>query len=250
MKAQHKTPTKFWNMQLTSNNEADVYIFGEVVSSGYEYADSDVSAMTFKNDLDALGSVSTINLHLNSPGGSVFDGMAIGAMLKQNSAQVNVYIDGLAASIASVIAMSGDTIFMPSNAMMMVHQPWSMVIGSAEEMRKQADTLDKISASMKQTYLFKAGDKLNEETLDTLLNNETWLSAQDCINYGLADEILPANQVAASISEDLFARYSNVPKSLLHKEEPVITHNEVSNKKQEEKPNLIQQKLKLLKELN
>lgn len=222
-----KQQHKYWKMQSVGENAADIFIFGEVVTSGYEWSDADTSAATFKQDLDALGTVDTINLHINSPGGSVFEGVAIGTMLKQHNAKVNCYIDGLAASIASVIAMSSDTIFMPENAMMMVHNPWSYAIGNAADMRKQADTLDKIGESMKLSYLNKCGDKMDKATLDSLLDNESWLSAQDCIGYGLADEILPANQTAASISDDLFARYQNVPKSLLKsKEEPVNKSNE------------------------
>jgi ATP-dependent Clp protease protease subunit len=225
--AQHKI-TKYWNMQPTGNNAADVYIFGEIATSGYEWSDSDVSASSFKADLDSLGTLNTINLHLNSPGGSVFDGTAIGTMLSQHPAYVNVYIDGLAASIASVIAMAGDTVYMPANAMMMIHNPWTMAVGNANDMRKQADVLDKIGESMKQTYLQKAGDKLDDKTLSTLLDNETWLSAQDAVNYGFADEILPVNQAAAAIvSKDLFAKYRNVPENLqLHKEK---TENSVNN---------------------
>jgi ATP-dependent Clp protease protease subunit len=237
-KFQQKQPNKYWKMQSLGNNEADIHLFGEVVSSGYEWSDSDTSATTFKQELDALGSVNNINLHINSPGGSVFEGVAIGNMLKQHPAKVNVYIDGLAASIASVIAMCADTIFMPSNAMMMVHNPWSWAVGNAADMRKQADTLDAIGESMKLTYLEKAGDKLDAATLTSLLDNETWLSAQDCINYGLADEILPANQTAASISQDLFARYRNVPKAFQKpKEEP-------------KEPSLLQQKFKIIRGVN
>lgn len=226
-------------MQALGNNDADVHIFGEIVSSGYEWSDSDTSATKFKQELDGLGDVNNINLHINSPGGSVFEGVAIGNMLKQHKANVNVYVDGLAASIASVIAMSGDAIFMPSNAMMMVHNPWSWAVGNSSDMRKTADTLDAIGASMKLTYLDKAGDKLDDETLTSLLDNETWLSAQQCIEYGLADEILPANQTAASISDDLFARYRNVPKAFQKTvEEPIINPQQ---------PSLLQQKLKIVK---
>lgn len=237
-KNQAKQQPKYWKMLSLGNNEADIHIFGEVVTSGWEWSDSDTSATTFKSELDDLGDVNNINLHINSPGGSVFEGVAIGNMLKQHKAKVNVYVDGLAASIASVIAMSGDTIFMPSNAMMMVHNPWSYAIGNSADMRKQADTLDAIGESMKLTYLEKAGDKLDADTLSSLLDNETWLSAQQCVDYGLADEILPANQTAASISDDLFARYRNVPKAFQKpKEEP-------------KEPSLLQQKFKIIRGVN
>ena len=136
-------------------------------------------------------------------------------MLKQNKAHVNVYVDGLAASIASVIAMSGDAIFMPSNSMLMIHNPWTMAVGNASELRKQADDLDKITESSIQTYLNQAGDKLDEETLRQLMDDETWLTAKEAVDYGLATEVIEANKAAASISKNFAQRYRHVPERLI-----------------------------------
>ena len=188
-----------------------------------EYYDTDTSAAGFRDALRDLGDVKTINLHINSPGGSVFEGIAIYNMLKQNKAHVNVYVDGLAASIASVIAMSGDAIFMPSNSMLMIHNPWTMAVGNASELRKQADDLDKITESSIQTYLNQAGDKLDEETLRQLMDDETWLTAKEAVDYGLATEVIEANKAAASISKNFAQRYRHVPERLI----------QVSQKKQE-----------------
>lgn len=180
-----------------------------------EYYDTDTSAAGFRDALKDLGDVKTINLHINSPGGSVFEGIAIYNMLKQNKAHVNVYVDGLAASIASVIAMSGDAIFMPSNSMLMIHNPWTMAVGNASELRKQADDLDKITESSIQTYLNQAGDKLDEETLRQLMDDETWLTAKEAVDYGLATEVIEANKAAASISKNFAQRYRHVPERLI-----------------------------------
>lgn len=239
MTVKNQKNNKYWSMKASGDSSADVFIFGEVVTSGYEWDDIDTSATSFKKDLDALGDLSTINLHLNSPGGSVFDGVAISSMLKQHKATVNVYIDGIAASIASVIAMAGDTIFMPSNSMMMVHNPLTLVWGNAQEMRKQADVLDKISESMKLSYLERAGDKLDKETLDNLMDNETWLSAHEAVSYGLADEVIASNQVAASVSDELFAKYHNVPSAL--------KAQNTGKSSETKKENLLKQKLQILK---
>lgn len=222
---------KFWNMVL-NGNVADIYIFGEIVSAGWEWDESEISANTFQNDLKSLGEVAEINLHINSPGGSVFEGVAIYQMLIQHKAKINVYIDGLAASIASVIAMAGDVIYIPNNAMMMIHNPWTYAIGNANELRKQAEDLDKIGASMRESYLNKSGEKISEEELTELLDNETWLSAKEAINYGLADELLSENRVAACVSKELFAKYKNVPEAFVKDE------NELS---------LLAKKLKILK---
>ncbi|MEC0385535.1 Clp protease ClpP [Bacillus velezensis] len=239
MTVKNQKNNKYWSMKASGDSSADVFIFGEVVTSGYEWDDIDTSATSFKKDLDALGDLSTINLHLNSPGGSVFDGVAISSMLKQHKATVNVYIDGIAASIASVIAMAGDTIFMPSNSMMMVHNPLTLVWGNAQEMRKQADVLDKISESMKLSYLERAGEKLDKETLDNLMDNETWLSAHEAVSYGLADEVIASNQVAASVSDELFAKYHNVPSAL--------KAQNTGKSSETKKENLLKQKLQILK---
>ncbi|MGG3987688.1 head maturation protease, ClpP-related [Bacillus smithii] len=214
MKTQQKT--KFWEMKMSANdsNSADIFIYGDIVS--YRWDESDTSASSFKEDLDNLGDVSTINLYINSPGGSVFEGIAIHNMLKRHKAKVNVYIDALAASIASVIAMAGDTIYMPKNSMLMIHNPWTFTYGNAAELRKMADDLDRIGNSSKQTYLQKAGDKLTEEKLQEMLDAETWLSADEAFEYGLCDVVQEANQMAASINFDLLQKYKNVPENLLN----------------------------------
>lgn len=209
------TVPKYLTVKQEAPQTADMYISGEVVTD--EYNKSDTSASGFRDALQAVGSVSTINLHINSPGGSVFEGIAIENMLKQNKAKVNVYVDGLAASIASVIAMSGDTIFMPENAMMMIHNPWEIVMGNASELRKAADDLDQITKASVVTYLAKAGDKLDEGKLTDLMDHETWLTANEAVGYGLADQVIEANQVAASISPKLMDSYRHVPESLTRK---------------------------------
>ena len=209
--------------QESKSNTASMYIDGEIVTD--EYYDNDTSAAGFRDALKNLGNVKTINLHINSPGGSVFEGIAIYNMLKQNKARINVYVDGLAASIASVIAMSGDAIFMPSNSMLMIHNPWTMAVGNASELRKQADDLDKITELSIQTYLDTAGDKLDEATLRQLMNEETWLTANEAVTYGLATEVIEANKAAASISKNFAQRYRHVPEQLI----------QASTQKQQEK---------------
>ncbi|MFU1798202.1 head maturation protease, ClpP-related [Paenibacillus azoreducens] len=210
---------KYWNFKAAAREgEGELYIYGDIVS--WQWDDSDTSANSFKQDLDALGDIHTLKLYINSPGGSVFEGVTIYNILKRHKARVVVYVDALAASIASVIAMAGDEIHMPRNTMMMIHNPWTFSWGNAAELRKAADDLDRIGASMKQTYLDRAGDKLAEDKLTELLDAETWLSAQECLDYGLCDVVGDSNQAAACVSEELFAKYRNVPKDLLAKNAP------------------------------
>lgn len=205
---------KFWEFKNAADVDVgELFIYGEITS--YKWDDSDTTAQSFKEDLEGLGDIKSLNIYINSPGGSVFQGQAIYTILKRHKAKVNVYVDGLAASIASVIAMAGDTIFMPKNAMMMIHNPWTFAMGNAKDFRKVADDLDKIRGSLVESYLNKTGDKMTNEKLDELLDGETWLSAQECFDYGLCDELLEDKKVAALVSDQLFANYKNVPKQLL-----------------------------------
>lgn len=200
--------------QVNSPSEADMYIDGEIVTD--EYEDTDTSAAGFRDALKSLGDVKTINLHINSPGGSVFEGIAIYNMLKQSKAKVNIYVDALAASIASVIAMSGDAIFMPANSMMMIHNPYTFAMGNANELRKAADDMDQITKASVQSYLAKAGDKLDESTIKQIMDNETWLTAQEAYDYGLCDEIIDANQAVASINNPFAKHFKSIPKQLIN----------------------------------
>ena len=205
---------KFWKIKNAANDTGELYIYGEITPNKWD--DTDTTAQSFKEDLEALGDVKTLNVYINSPGGSVFQGQAIYSILKRQKARVNVYIDGLAASIASVVAMAGDTVFMPKNAMMMVHNPWALAIGNAQDLRKMADDLDKIRETIIEAYLSKAGRKLSAEKISELMDNETWMTAQECADYGLCDEVLEAKEIAASIADtELFQRYKNVPKELI-----------------------------------
>lgn len=212
-----KKALKNLNVKQESDS-ADVYIYGAIVTD--DDFEEGISAVDVRDTLKALEGVKTINLHINSPGGNVFEGLAIYNMLKQSKAEIDVYIDGLAASIASVIAMSGDAVFMPSNAMMMIHNPWvGGVAGNAKDLRKEADDLDKIAQSSVQIYLDKVQGKLDKDQLEEIMDNETWLSAQEALDYGFVDEILEANQVAACVDKSVMKHYVNVPEQLVKQEE-------------------------------
>lgn len=200
---------KYWEFKNKTSTEADLYLYIEVASWGGGYAAH--SAQSFKQELDNLGAIDTLNIYINSPGGDVFEGNTIMNMLKRKKCTKNVYVDGLAASIASVIAMSGDKIIMPNNAMMMIHNAWTYTAGNSKDLRKLADDLDKVNASIRQAYLDKAGEKLDEETLITLMDNETWLTAQECYNYGLCDVVGEEKSVAAKFDLNKLSNYKNTP---------------------------------------
>lgn len=204
--------TKFWEVKAAGERAGDVYIYGGIYS--YKYNDEDVTAKSFREDLDALGEIDTLNIYVNSPGGSVFQAQAIHSIIARQKAEKTVYIDGLAASAASFLIMAADKILMPKNATMMVHNPIALVIGNANDMRHEADALDKIRIGMIEAYLSHTGDKLTEDRLKELLDAETWLTAQECYDYGLADELTEVKDVAACIDPDIFSSYKNVPEAL------------------------------------
>ncbi|PRX39515.1 ATP-dependent Clp protease protease subunit [Planifilum fimeticola] len=236
---------KFWEVQNVADNTGELYIYGEITP--HKWDDTDTTAQSFKEDLEALGDIKMLNVYINSPGGSVFQGQAIYSILKRQKAQVNIHIDGLAASIASVVAMAGDTIFMPKNAMMMVHNPWMLAIGNAQDLRKMADDLDKIRESIIEAYLSKAGSRLSLEKISELMDNETWLTAQECADYGLCDEVVEAKGIAASIADtELFHRYKNTPKELLE----ALQSAKKSGLSQEERQKLIVESKKNIEQID
>lgn len=202
--------TNYFQMKAT-NNVAQIDIFGDIVSE--KWFDEETSATSFRDALKELGDVSTINLSINSGGGSVFDGIAIYNMLKSHKATVNVYIEGLAASIASVIAMSGDTITMRSGSMMMVHMPWTLSQGNAEEMRKTADTLEKTGDSIVDIYSERTG--ISSDDIRNIMNDETWLSAEEAVEQGWATKLDKKEAVMNSVPKEILGRFSNVPKNVL-----------------------------------
>lgn len=182
-----------WKIQQAADPETlDLYVYGDVESDyldwwTWDIVESETSAQKFREELTAYPGARQINIYINSYGGSVFEGTAIYNQLKRHPAHKTVFVDGFACSIASVIAMAGDEVVMPRNALMMIHNMWMGVSGNAAELRKAADDLDVINAAGRQAYLLKSNGKIDEETLAELMNAESWLTAEQCIQYGLAD---------------------------------------------------------------
>lgn len=160
-------------------DKAEVYIYDEIGYWG-------TTAQDFIRDLRGI-TQSVIDLHLNSPGGDVFDGIAIYNGLKSHKAAVNVFVDGLAASAASFIAMAGDRIVMAPHSRMMIHEAFGLVIGNAEDMRKMADRLDATSNNIASIYAERAGE--DTEHWRGLMKDETWYTDQEAVDAGLADEV-------------------------------------------------------------
>lgn len=158
----------------------------ELHIDGY-IGDWGITAAGLREQLDAAGEITDLDVHINSGGGSVIEGLNIYNLLKRHQANVTVYIGGIAASMGSVIAMAGDLISIPKNALMMVHNPWGGAIGDADELRKVADILDKMKTSLVGIYAERSG--LDTDRLNELLNDETWLNGEEAVELGLADEV-------------------------------------------------------------
>lgn len=198
---------RWYKIQNKTNKTADVLIYEQIGKSFWD--DSGVGAKDFVTDLRNLD-VDRINLSINSPGGSVFEGNTIYNALKAHKAKVHVRIDGIAASIASVIAMAGDVVEMPENAMMMIHDPWGYAVGNAEDMRKQAEALDKIKVGLVAAYRGKTGK--DEDEIAELMSDETWMTAEEAVAMGFADKMLAPVEAQANFK--MLADFRKVPAQL------------------------------------
>jgi ATP-dependent protease ClpP protease subunit len=187
---------------------AEVVIYDEIGAYG-------VSAKGFLAELGALPVGTPIDLRLNSPGGSVFDAVAIYNAIKRHEGSVTVWIDGIAASAASYVAMAGDEIVMPENAFLMIHDPAGLVMGTADDMRAMADALDKVKNSLVQGYAAKSGR--TPEDIAVLMGAETWFDAKDALDAGLATRIAEPVGIAARFD---IARFRNAPPALIEAAEP------------------------------
>lgn len=203
-----RDPAKPLNYRMTMNDKAkdsaEIFIYDIIGSWG-------VSADQFAKDLRNLGSVRQIDLHINSDGGDVFDGRAIYSLLAQHSARIVTYIDGLAASIASLIALAGNEIRAADGSFFMIHNAWGIAIGDAGEIRKTADLLDSVNQSLIDTYV--ARSKMPEAEIRQLMNEETWMTANEAKERGFVDVVSEPLKIAAQIHEGF--GFKNPPQALL-----------------------------------
>jgi ATP-dependent Clp protease protease subunit len=194
---------KRWYEFRAQAKGAEIVIYDEIGAFG-------VSAKAFLDELKSLGPVAELTVRINSPGGSVFDGVAIYNALKRHDAAITVWIDGIAASIASMIAMAGDEVITPENAMLMLHDPSGLVMGTAADMRAMAEALDKMKAGMVAAYRDKSGR--DDAEIESLMAAETWLSAEEALGLGLADRIEQPMKMAAHFD---LSRFRNPPPLLV-----------------------------------
>lgn len=164
-----------------------------------------------------------VHLRINSPGGEIVEGSAIYNALTRHEGGLTVHIDALAASMASVIAMSGDPVYMADNALLMIHNPWTLAAGEAKDLRKQADLLDTMKSNLIRAYQKKSG--MEEKAIAKLMDEETWLDAVEAVALGFVDAIEDGIPAAASAKE-MRARFDNFAKAKM--QNTVISEAEVS----------------------
>jgi ATP-dependent Clp protease protease subunit len=227
-----------------TSSSADLHFYGDIVSSEWnKWESTDTAPEDVRNFLAQINNVEKLNIYVNSGGGSVFAGLAIYNMLKRHSAEKTVYVDGMAASIASVIAMAGDKIIVPSNAFLMIHKPWNGMYGNANDFRKMADDLDAIETGILNVYAENLNEGVTIDEIKQMINEETWLNGNEAAKY-FNIEVAPENKMVACTS-DYFKNYDKLPQAIKeHKEVDSELHNKAIEDK--EKINALRIELELI----
>jgi len=198
--------SKTWyQIQAKSNQPkaAEISIHDEIGLWG-------VSASAFMRDLRGMGELDEIHLSIHSPGGDVLDGWAIYNSLKNSKAKITARVEGLAASMASVILMAADTVEIPENAYVMIHNPWGLAIGDADEMRDTADLLDKLGNGLVNAYASRTGN--SEKDIREMMDAETWMDGKEAVERGFADKLLDGVALSARAFDN--RKFKMTPQSL------------------------------------
>ena len=199
----------FYQLKVKDDN-AELFIYGDIASDAYKWSDTDVSANDIINKLQGVHA-KNIDVYINSYGGEVAQGLAIYNALKRHDAKVTTYVDGFACSIASVIAMAGDVRKMYDNSLLMIHNAWTVAQGNAAELEKAAEDLKVINEATKKAYLEVIN--ISESELTALLDAETWLTAEKAVEMGFATEVIAAKKPVKASASALDVIYNMVTKA-------------------------------------
>lgn len=211
---------KYFSLEK-ANQTATINIYGDICSWAWEDW-GEMSANILSKQLEALGDVNEIHVYINSYGGEVAEGLAIYNALRRHKAKITTYCDGFACSIASVIFMAGDERVMNEASLLMIHNAWTWASGNAEELRKQADDLEKITQASVEAY--KAHSSLSEEEIKALMDAETWILPSEALEWGFATRIDKTENEKAS--QSAFKQLMDIIKA----------HQEAEADDEEEKP--------------
>ena len=211
--------TKFWELTAAGAEDADLYIFGDIDSRGSRGNKDNRNASEIVSALRDL-KAKNLTVHINSYGGDVKEGLAIYNTIKNSGLKVTTICDGFACSIASVIFMAGENRIMNDASLLMIHNPWTIAIGNAEEMRKQADDLDIIAQASVEAY--KANSCLLDDEIHELMDKETWILPEKALEYGFATEVRkkPEDGLQQSAIRQIIEKLTTEP-------EPMVIHEGV-----------------------
>ena len=208
---------KYW--KITNKSDiGKIEIFDQIGKDWW--TGEGVTAKSFKKDLEAVKNAKTLELYVNSPGGSVFEAQAIYNMLKRHGAENKIaYVEGLAASAASFIIMAMDKVVVPKNSMIMIHKAMTGVYGNYDDLLEVANLLDKVDGLLVDIYVEKTGK--TKEEINELMKNETWMTGEEAVEMGFANEVEEEVNIVACASNFDLSNYKNPPKNL--KNTPVKT---------------------------
>lgn len=200
---------RFWAKK--ADKRGQLYIYDAI---GESFWGGGISAQRFAEVMAEVEDSDALDIYINSPGGSVFEGIAIYAMLQRYKKEKVVYVDGIAASIASVIMLAADRRVITRSAQVMIHEPWGGGMGTADDLRKAADSLDGIHESILDTYV--ARTRQDRKQLDKWMRAETWMRADEAMEHGFATEVTEEESEDATASLDLLAKFNfkNAPRDL------------------------------------
>lgn len=204
--------------QNAENKTADIYIYGDITS--WPWYEEDVSSYTLAKELQSLGDdTENINVYINSYGGEVAEGLAIYNALKRHKAKVTTYADGFACSIASVIFSAGDERVMSNASLLMIHNAWTYTAGNANELKKQAEDLEKITQASINAYMNIVN--ITEDELKKMLDNETWIDSNEALEIGFATQVILKNEKAVA-SQNVRKSLMSMIKASQAAQEPIV----------------------------
>lgn len=243
-----KSKNKFYDIKNNVDN-INIYVYGEIIGGSEKWDESDVTFKDFKDTLENIDSSKTVNLYVNSCGGSVFTTQGIIAMLQRVKAKgvtINAYIDGIGASCASFLPMIADNIYCYSSSILMVHHPMSCCWGNVNDFIEEITLLNKIEDSvMMPLYMGKAKEGITEEQIKDLIDKESWLSAKemtDLFNITLLED--DKELVACVKDKSILKNYKNIPQQLEDKINDKDKLEDKQEKELETKQNKIEDALK------
>ena len=216
---------KFYNF-VENKESCEIYLYGDVGTW------DEVNFENFKSQIENIEADKPLNVHISSYGGEVNEGLVIANSIKSHTGKTTAIIDSFACSIASIIACSCDEVEMYPSSMLMIHNALCCAVGNAKELREQANVLDKISNSLKTVYLEKSNGKLDIDKITELMDAESWLGAEECLEIGLCDKIIDSQKAVAKFKLDtgILDKYNNVPEQIKNQIQQQNIENEINDK--------------------